>query len=108
MNRKRFMFSVDNPAFIFSASLLAIALILAGLVMITGNKKSAADIQDQVYEAGVISNSTPPVTPIVTSEADKGETEMPTEEPTADARSSGAVRVSFTVVSSEQPSVEQE
>lgn len=96
------MFSLDNPAFIFSAALLAVALILAGLVMLTGNGKSAAEMPDQACELGATSRSTSAVTSVVTAEATESELPESEQETIAESPSSGAVRVSFTVVSSEQ------
>ena len=96
------MFSLDNPAFIFSAGLLAIALILAGLVMLVGNGKSAAEMPDQAYEAGATNRSTSEVTSIGTAEVPESGPDLPEEETVAEPRASGAVKVSFTVVSSQQ------
>ena len=95
------MFSVDNAGFVFSASALAIALILAGLMMVTGNNKSAEEMQDQFYQSGVTPGATTEACSTVTADpADsEGEVDPPKEELAAGASSSGAVSVSFTVVS---------
>lgn len=95
------MFSLDNAAFVFSASALAIALILAGLMMVTGNKKSAEDMQDQLYRSSNTLKATDEVTSTAPTSPAENELDVP-EELGADTGSSGAVRVSFTVVSSEQ------
>jgi len=94
------MFSVGNPAFIFSAALLAVALIMAGLVIITGSGKSATDIPDQTYSA--TPGETPQGSQNASWETDESGSDMSSQQPVADSSSAGAVRVSFTVVSSEQ------
>ena len=99
------MFPLDNAGFIFSASALAIALILAGLMIVTGSKKSAEEMQDQFYQNSAAPGSTTEATPTVTIDPAESEVDV-SEELGADTGSSGAVRVSFTVVSSQQQAKE--
>jgi hypothetical protein len=99
MKKGRSMFSVDNLAFVVSATLLAIALIVAGLILVTaGNHDGRIEGADQpAMETPPGLDANAQVTQVTSTQSVSQSKESITE-PIVISGTSGAVRVSFTVV----------
>lgn len=102
------MFSVDNLAFVVSVTLLAGALIVAGLVLVTaGNRSARVESADNPVRGTSTGLDTNAQAPEVTSTESVSQAKETIVEPVATLGSSGAIRVSFTVVACPEQSGDQ-